>query len=159
MKWLLIGAVALALFFGLPFRQYNTEALLPIETVQVLLSREGVTLVSEAGSGKGADWQEAVEDLRQNASGEVFFHTAEQVVLCDAGEDLLPQLLDSGMLRPAARVCRAKELYEPEGLGEYLATHGSKVTVRELQGAIARKEGISLPTVTPPLPPWEEVGS
>ncbi len=156
MKWLLIGAALLTLLFGLPFREYNTEQLLPIQTVQVLHDRDGVTIVSEAGSGKGDNWESAVADLRKNASGDVFFDTAEQLLLCADGKDLLPQLLQSGLLRPAAQVYRTGELYQAEGLSAYLAAHSSGVTIRDLRAALAREEEIKIPGTTPPMAPWEE---
>ena len=132
MKWLyLIAAAVLTFIFGLPFREYDTAQLLPLLTVQAARTDSGVTLVSEVGTGEGATWEDAVEDLRQNASGEVFFDTAEQVIFCD--RTLIPDALKSDVLRPAAQVYFSDTLQDPEGLHEYLSAHESPITVADLR--------------------------
>ena len=132
MKWLyLITAAVLTLVFGLPFREYDTAQLLPLLTVQAARTDNGVTLVSEVGKGEGTTWDEAVENLRQNASGEVFFDTAEQIVFCD--RSLVSEALESNILRPAAQVYFSDALQDPEGLHEYLSAHESPITVADLR--------------------------
>lgn len=137
MKWIYpLLAVALTAVFGLPFREYDTARLLPIKTVQVEKTENGVRLISEIGSGEGEDWSAAVDDLRKNAPGEVFFDTAEQVVFCD--RSLVRQVVDSGELRPAAQVYYADAPTDPEGLNDYLSAHESGVTVAELRAGEGR---------------------
>ncbi len=132
MKWLYLAAAVLATFiFGLPFREYDTAKLLPIHTVQAAHTADGVQLVSEVGTGEGASWQEAVEDLRKNAAGEVFFDTAEQVVFCD--RTLVSEAVESDVLRPAAQVYFSDHLQDPQGLNEYLSAHESRLTVADLR--------------------------
>lgn len=135
MKWLCtaLAAILLTAVFGLPFEEYDTAKLLPIETLQVAAGGQGVLLLSEAGSGEGKDFTAAVESLRQNASGDVFFDTAEHIVLCDAR--LLPQLLESELLRPAANVYFAESFQDPAGLSSYLAAHKSDLTLAHLRAA------------------------
>lgn len=140
-----LAAAVLAVWFGMPFRTRDTARLLPLRTVQVGLSAQGVRLRSEQGEGSGKSWREAVENLRENAPGDVFFDTAEQLVLCGAAEKLLPEIVDSGCLRPAAQVYRAEELRPAEGLNALLNAHESGVTVGDLAAALARDEAISLP--------------
>lgn len=132
MKWgYALAAVVLTCVFGLPFDEYDTASLLPIKTVQAARTREGVTLVSEVGQGVGKTWREAVADLRENASGEVFFDTAEQVIFCS--RSLVKEAVESGELRPSAQVYFARKLREPEGLNEYLSAHESDLTVADLR--------------------------
>ena len=132
MKWLyLIAAVILTLVFGLPFREYETAQLLPLLTVQAARTDNGETIVSEVGKGEGATWDDAVKNLRENASGEVFFDTAEQIIFCD--RSLVSEALDSDVLRPAAQVYFADTLQDPEGLHEYLSAHESPITVADLR--------------------------
>ena len=140
MKWLsLLLAVVLTLIFGLPFREYDTAQLLPLRTVQADVTPRGVRIVSEAGAGEGATWADAVEDLRKIASGEVFFDTAEQVILCD--RSLIAPAVGSGDLRPAAQVYFADALREPDGLHEYLSAHESPLTVADLRAELRHREG------------------
>lgn len=140
-----LAAAVLAVWFGMPFRTRDTARLLPLRTVQVEAGAQGVRLRSEQGEGSGKSWREAVENLRENAPGDVFFDTAEQLVVCGAAEGLLPEIVDSGCLRPAAQVYRAEEMRPAEGLNALLNAHESGVTVGGLAAALARDETISLP--------------
>lgn len=135
MKYL-FTALVLTLLFGLPFRTVDAQRLLPLLTIQVAREDGAVRLRSEAGEGVGADWGAAVADLRAQASGEVFFDTAEHIVVCD--RDLLPQILRSGVLRPAAQVYFADAFRDVEGLDAYLGAHPSGVTVAQLQSEVTR---------------------
>ena len=141
MKWLyLLLAVALTCVFGLPFREYDTARLLPIRTLQAAVTEQGVKIVSEVGEGEGVTWETAVQDLRDKASGEVFFDTAEQVVLCD--RSLIAAAVESGDLRPAAQVYFADALRDPDGLHEYLSAHESPLTVADLRAEVYHCEGV-----------------
>lgn len=135
MKYL-FTALVLTLLLSLPFRTVDTQRLLPLLTIQVAREDGAVRLRSEAGEGVGADWGAAVADLRAQASGEVFFDTAEHIVVCD--RDLLPQILRSGVLRPAAQVYFADAFRDVEGLEAYLSAHPSGVTVAQLQSEVTR---------------------
>ncbi len=104
MKWTLLAAAALVLCCGLPFRTHETRTLLPVQTVQAERTEAGVRIVTEAGEGSGATWDDAVAALRMAAPGEVYFDTAGQVVLCGRTDRLVNELLESGILRPAAQV-------------------------------------------------------
>lgn len=138
MKWLyILAAVALTAVFGLPFREFDAGKLLPVRTVQAAKTADGVKLVSEIGEAEGASWTEAVAALRESASGDVFFDTAEQLVVC--APSLLPEILDSGELRPSAQVYFADELTDPEGLNEYLSAHESELTVADVRQELLRE--------------------
>lgn len=133
MKWgYLLAGAALTLCFGLPFREYNTETLLPLHYLQVAKASGEVRIVSDVGEGRGKSWKTAVEDLKRNASGDVFFHTAEQVICC--APELLPEIAESGLVRPAAQVYFAKELQELEELSDYLSAHESGWTIADVRG-------------------------
>ena len=132
MKWLyVLAAITLTAIFGLPFRAYDTAKLLPVRTVQAEKTPTGVKIVTEIGEAEGENWQEAVAALRENAPGDVFFDTAEQLVVCTPS--LLQQIVESGELRPSAQVYFADELTDPEGLNEYLSAHESELTVADLR--------------------------
>ena len=145
MKWTLLAAAALVLCCGLPFRTHETRTLLPVQTVQAERTEAGVRIVTEAGEGSGATWDDAVAALRMAAPGEVYFDTAGQVVLCGKTDRLVNELLESGILRPAAQVRRSGGLTDPEGLSDLLEAHASPVTV----GLLRAEPGTALPD-------WEE---
>ncbi|MBQ7871175.1 MAG: hypothetical protein IJ357_03450 [Oscillospiraceae bacterium] len=129
---LLLLAVMVSMF-GLPFEEYPTGQLLPVKTVQVSALDGLVEIVTEVGRGVGESWAAAVADLRARAAGTVFFDTAEHVVLCGTAETIVPEALESGELRPAARVYYAEETVEPEGLSAWLDAHESNLTLGELE--------------------------
>ena len=133
MKWpYLLAAIALTAIFGLPFREYDTAKLLPVRTVQAALTASGaVKLVTDVGEAEGKTWSEAVAALREGAPGDVFFDTAEQLVVC--APELLPAIVESGDLRPSAQVYFADALTAPEGLNEYLSAHESDLTVADVR--------------------------
>lgn len=131
MKWwiaMLLAAV-LTVIFGLPFREYETGQLLPIKTLQAETTPNGVHIVSEVAQGEGETWLAAVADLRKNAAGDVFFDTAEQIVLTDL--DLAYAAAQSGLLRPSAQVYIVAQLTEPEGLNAYLSAHPSDLQIKD----------------------------
>lgn len=127
-----LAAAALTVILGLPFRSHDTAALLPIRTVQVAMEDGLVHIVSEVGEGTGKSWTAAVEDLRANAPGEVFFDTAEQIVFCNRAETIAETVAQSGELRPAAQVYFADELRDPENLNALLSAHESGQTLAML---------------------------
>ncbi len=126
--WIAAGAV-LILLYGLPFPKHDTGKLLPILCVQAQREGDRIHLLSEAGEGYGTTWQEAVEDLEKNASGEVFFDTAEQAVFSDPM--LAMEAAGSGVLRPGAEVFFRKGLEEPRELYEYYSQHGSELKISD----------------------------
>ena len=130
MKGFIIGAVVLLLVFGLPFRPYDTEKLLPIRCVQAQRESDRIHILSEAGEGFGTSWKEAVEDLRNKAPGEVFFDTAEQAVFSDMA--LAREAAESGELRPAAEVFFRKTMEDPAQLYAYYSQHGSALKISDL---------------------------
>lgn len=118
-------AAILTAVFGLPFREYRTQQLLPIRTLQVQRTEGGIRLLTEVGEGTGATWNEAVDDLRQNASGEVFFDTAEHLVFPD--DSLAREAAQSGFLRPSAQVHLSDDLREVETANAYFSAHPSEM--------------------------------
>lgn len=132
MKWhqALFLAAALTVLLGLPFREYDTRKLLPIKTVQAERKDGKIHILSEVGEGLGGTWEEAVQDLEENAPGEVFFDTAEQAVFTD--RLLAREAAESGLLRPAAQVYFASRLRDPEGLHEYLSAHPVRLRISDI---------------------------
>ena len=131
MKWALLAAATLTIIFGLPFREYETGQLLPIKSICAEYEQNVVHIVSEVAQGRGESWADAVEDLKRNASGDVFFDTAEYLVVTnrmlahEAKQDL----------RPSAQVFFVKTLPPTQGLYEYLKAHPSDLELRDLEGA------------------------
>lgn len=137
MKWFptVLLAAALTMIFGLPFREYDTAQLLPIRTLQVEKTAAGVHILSDAGEGSGKSWAAAVENLRGNAAGIVFFDTAEQIVFC--GGKIVREAVMSGDLRPAAQIYFAERPVRNDSLNDYYSAHESTLRVAELRALYA----------------------
>ncbi len=135
MKWsyTLLLAGALVVLFGLPFRGHNTASLLPVRTIVVERVGADLRLTTEAGTGTGRTWKQAVRNLRSRASGEVFLETAEQAVFCGRAAAAAQTAAESGDLRPAAQVYFSRCTPEFEGLHAFLSAHETKLTVADLR--------------------------
>ena len=131
MKFFIPVALFLTLIFGLPFQEHNIAQILPVRSLQVDYRDNKVRLCSDAGEGTGETFLQAVEDLKKNAPGEIFFPTTEHLILCDPS--LLPPILESNLLPPAVQVYFAETLRPQEGLWEYLSAHPSPVTLATLR--------------------------
>ena len=133
MKWWHCALIAtvLTFAFGLPFREYSTQELLPIRTLQAEYTQEGVHIVSEVGEGYGETWLDAIDNLRKNAAGDVFFDTADHAVFTELS--LATEAACSGILRPAAQVYLVESLFDRADLNAYLTAHPSGVQISDLE--------------------------
>lgn len=141
---LLLGALRISGL--LPFENLEIADLVPVETLTVSVEQNHVVLDGGRCSGRGKNWQTALDDLYNGAEGIVFLGTAEQVVLTKQAVSLLPQMINSGALRPGAAVCVCPgDPPDPEEAGAYLSAHPGGVTLRQVQAALLEKKGIALP--------------
>ena len=129
MKWALCVAVGLIFFYGLPYREYETARLLPIQCLQAHRQGGEIVLRWEEGEAVGQNWQSAVDALRREAKGELLFDTASQLVVSD--EALAREIGESGVLRPGAQVFFATELSDAEELLSYLTAHSTQRTLAD----------------------------
>ncbi len=130
----------------LPFPAMEIDELVPVETLTVTAEQNRVWLDARECRGQGKTWAEALEDLYRGAEGTVFLGTAEQVVLNQKATTLLPQMIQSGALRPGAAVCVCDGvLPSAEDAGAYLSAHNTGVTLQQVQAALVRGESIALP--------------
>lgn len=144
----LVLAAALRALGVLPFSGSDVADLVPMEALTVDWDGRQVALDGGECQGYGKDWDEAMEDLRQGANGTAFLGTVEQVILSKEAVQLLPDVIRSDALRPAAVVCvAAGNLPEPEDAAKYLSAHDAGVTIQKVQAAMLRGEGIALPVL------------
>ena len=144
----LVLAAALRISGVLPFHGSDVAELVPLETLTVDWNGRTVILNGGLCSGYGEDWDASLEDLRRGAEGIAFLGTVEQIVLTKNAAHLLPDVIRSEALRPAAVVCvAAGNLPEPEDAAKYLSSHDAGVTIQKVQAAMLRGEGIALPVL------------
>lgn len=145
---LLAGAAAGLLVLGAPFRSSDVAELVPLEIL--VISRQDGQLVVDGGEvqGRGRSWAEAWQDLKRGAPGTVFPGTAEYVVLVGEAVDQLESVAESGLLRPAARVCRCPgEAPRTEQAAEYLTVQEGGVTLQMVSAARLRGKQPALPVL------------
>lgn len=146
--WFVLLAAALSMTGLLPFESNDVASLMPVEALTVDLRDDRVTLRGKDCQGHGSDWQSALEDLRKSGTGTVFLGTAEQVVVAQRADSLLPDIIRSEALRPAAVICVCPgEPPKPEEAAEYLSAHDAGVTIQKVQAAMLRGEGVKLPVL------------
>ena len=138
---LLLAAAVLTVLWRLPFRGTDAAKLIPVKTV--IVTRSGDRYVVDVGAGAkglGRSLSAALADLRAGVSGEIFFPTAEQVILAGeaAGDpEALKAAAEEPEFRPAAGVYLSPEADpDPEAVGNYLRSHPADTTVMEVRAAL-----------------------
>ena len=153
-------AAALRMADLLPFSGSDVADLVPVETLTVDWKANQVVLNGGACQGYGENWASAIEDLRKSGEGTVFLGTAEQVILSEAAVRLMPDVIRSTELRPAAVICVCVgPLPEPEEAAKYLSSHDAGVTIQKVQAAMVRGESVELPVLRQTKGGWRLSGS
>lgn len=149
---ILVLVLVLAVLWRLPFRGVDVAKLIPVKTVVVTRSGDAYTVDVGAGvRGVGRTLSDALADLRDCVSGEIFFPTAEQVIVAEPegpGTGLLEAVAEEPSFRPAAGVYRSPEA-EPdaEAVGKYLQSHPADTTIMDLRAALRAGEAPKLPLI------------
>ena len=139
-------AAALRMAGLLPFSGSDVAELVPVEALTVDWKHDQVVLKGEGCQGYGEDWEAALDDLRSSGNGKVFLGTTEQVVMSEAAVRLMPDVIRSGDLRPAAMICVCLgALPEPKEAAEYLSSHNAGITIQKVQTSMVQGEGVELP--------------
>lgn len=150
-RFLLLAAVLAALGL-LPFRATDAAKLIPVRAV--IVTRDGGSYTVDVGQavrGVGRTLSEALEDLRAGVSGEIFFPTAEEIVVTDTGDDFagtVTAVTEESAFQPAAGLYRTEEHgLDASAVAAYLAAHPSEVTLVRVRGALHAGEPVALPTL------------
>lgn len=148
--FLCLAILALAVYLGwLPFRATDVAELLPAKTV--IITRSGDQYIIDIGAGVkavGRTLKDALSALKQEASGEVFFQTAEQVIVTDAAAQVIPEVAAEEAFRPAAELyLTAEENLDAEEVSDYLTSHHSGRTISRVKAALAEGEPAGLPVL------------
>lgn len=144
--WFLLLAAVLSMTGLLPFDNNDVASLVPVQALTVDVKEDQVILDGGLCQGRGENWQQALEDLRNSADGAVFLGTAEHVILSKRAVALLPDVIRSRELRPAAVICVCPgDPPEPEEAASYLSAHDGGMTIQKVQAILLREEGVALP--------------
>ena len=120
---------------ALPFQGTDVAELIPVRTI--FISGSGREYTVDVGAGVRAVGQtvrDALKALREEASGVVFFDTAEQVIVSEAASDAVEEITGLPELRPAAGLwLTPAEALDPEAAADYLAAHPGDLTIMEVR--------------------------
>lgn len=123
-RWMLLAAAGIiVLLLGcMPFSGTDVAMLKPVESLLVTVEETGISVRTDTGdSGSGDRLDDAFEDMKRSASGNIFLETAEYLIVNEAAVSLLPQLWE--YLRPGCGVCVAQGEVDMEKAGSYLNAH------------------------------------
>ena len=154
MKKFAMVAVALAAltYFGmLPFHANDVSRLLPVETV--IVTRAGDQYRVDVGAGVraiGRTLAEALDKLKEQVSGVIFFQTAEQVIVEEQAAQVVDELLDESRFRPAAGIYLTPEQHlDAQSVSRYLSARHTPLTLSEAKAARAEGKNFDLPRLLP----------
>lgn len=144
--WIAAVAVLVKLTGLVPFESSDVANLAPVEALTVTMAQNQVVLDGGDCRGYGADWDAALQDLRDGAEGKLFLGTAEQVILSKDALELLPDVVRCGELRPAAVICVCLgDPPDPADAASYLSSHDAGMTIQRIRAAMLAEEGVALP--------------
>ena len=127
-KWMLALA---ALIWFTPVKGTDVGKLLPVELVS--LRREGETLRVETDTGDfgmGDTLEEAMDNLKRTAQGEIFLETADYLLLSPDSQSAWPKL--SGYFRPGTLVYQTADAVDPEEAAQYLRTRRAGIPLNRM---------------------------
>lgn len=145
--WIL-AVLALLVSLGLlPFSATDVAELLPAQTV--IITRSGDQYTVDIGAGVravGKTVKAALEALKQEVSGAVFFGTAEQVILHQSAADAVEQVVTEPAFRPAAAVLlTGDDDLDAQAVTDYLAARPDTLSIGEARGRLLQGEALCLP--------------
>lgn len=140
--WLLIAAAAW-LLGHLPHPAVDIGKLEPVEAVLISETPAGVRLETDTGAwGEGATLEEAVADLNQADSREVFLDTAEKILIRGDVSAYWQEIWEQ--FRPAAQICRTAGEIDLSEAAEYLTMHPTSMTLGKLRAGAGQMEFVSI---------------
>ena len=130
--WIYIILYVFVGVFGLsPFAGTDIAKLSPVEAVWLEHTDGYIRIATDSQEfGLGRTLAEALENMKQTASGTVFLDTANYVIVRRGSEALLEQASD--VLRPSCSVCVAEVMPDLAEATEYLSAHKPSVNLKHV---------------------------
>jgi len=129
-RWLIFLAAA-AILFLLPEGQgSDIAALQPVELFYICMEEGRVALrtdTEELGIGNTLD--DALQDLRATARGEIFLDTVDYVLVTEETKAVIPEL--ENLLRPSAKLILATGTVNAKNITEFLSIHKPEFTIKD----------------------------
>lgn len=135
MKRALWLAVVLAAVWGLPRLSHpavDIGKLEPVETVLLILEKDGIRVETDTGAvGFGDTLEDSVEKLRRSSATEVYLDTTSKLLVAGEAGEHWKDVMD--FFRPSCVVCLADEGIDLEQATEYLSVHKPEMTLNRLR--------------------------
>ena len=133
---LLMAAALLA-----PVERADVGKLRPIETVAVYKENDWIVLRTDTDDvGIGATATQALQNMKDTASGIIYLDTAAYLLLEEDAQDAAEEL--RGVLKDKVRLCLSDKKIEPKDATKYLSAHGGLPRMEDW------KAGQELPVLT-----------
>ena len=127
MKRLILYILILVLSLTVPEYRTDVAKLIPVEVI-FLYEEEGIVIETDTGNvGCGSTLGEAIDHMKETASGEIFLDTAEYLLVTD--ERLLNGVGE--YLKGTVRVCMAEKGLDLEDAAGYLEVHKPSAKLRK----------------------------
>lgn len=123
MKRILLYTALLAATLLVPVERSDVGKLRPIETVSVYKENDWVVLRTDTDDvGIGATAAQALQNMKDSASGIIYLDTAAYLLVDKNAQDTAEELRDA--LKDKVQLCLATKEIEPADATKYLSAHG-----------------------------------
>lgn len=147
-KWYLLAVVAAVCLWDMPFAGTDVAKLQPVELVAVAFEDGGIVIRTDTDAlGIGDTLQEAIENLKQCATGRILLETADYVLTEHVDRSLLEDL--SKYLRPGCGLCLYDGEVDLKLAAKFLRSNAPSCTILQcrigklvLQRLVSRGEGV-----------------
>lgn len=122
MKRILLYMMLMTAALLAPVERADVGKLRPIETVHIYRENDWVVLRTDTDDmGIGATAMQALQNMKDTASGIIYLDTAEYLLLDKDTQDAAEAL--RGVLKDKVRLCQASKKIEPKDATKYLSAH------------------------------------
>ncbi|MBP3672496.1 MAG: hypothetical protein J6J18_01560 [Oscillospiraceae bacterium] len=122
MKRYILYIVVLLALLAVSAEGNDVGRLLPVEVISVYKEEGTVKIETDTGNmGAGEDFEAAYQNLRSNASAEIFLDTADYLILYGDAQGQIEQL--RVYLKPGIKVCTGVGEMDLVSAAEYLSIH------------------------------------
>ena len=123
MKRIVIYIGILAAVFAAPVRPQNIGKMKPVQVVSVYKEKDWVVVETDTEDrGMGGTTAQALQNLKDTASGIVYLDTAEYLLLSKDAEENVEELRRE--LKPSVRLCIATRPVDLAETAKFLGVHG-----------------------------------
>lgn len=137
----IIYAVLVGLVFIAPVNRVDVGSLQPVQVISIYNNDTQVKIETDTGDfGQGESLQQALTDLRETASGVIYFDTAEYLLVQTGLEYAINEM--QGILKHSVRVCNMSGNVDLKDVALYLRARGDLPKLKQWN------QGEKLPLIT-----------